>query len=815
VRLPVQNTLRLAERQRRRRTLRAKVTQFGFAIPAQFNTFEATFQSRRRQRAGKLAELVGRHGPLVRGQLAAHKAFDLAQGGAHRLRTRAYQWEEAHRADEEAAVGDWRRDAPLLLDLEAAFVPFLERLRPDVIHANDITMLNSAAVAAARLRTRGHAVKWIYDAHEYVSAVDWPTPRLMSAYPQLERELIYTADAVVTVSPEIAQELKGDYRLPQLPGVVRNTPVRAEINAEGAPSVRETAGLDAETPLLVYSGYLHTQRGLDRAIAALPNLDDFHLAIVAGKSNAELRQLQDQAIRLGVQDRVHVVPYVTPTAVPAYLSSADIGIICSHRTLNYELSLPTKLAEYLHAGLPVIASDLRTLSKFVREHQVGEVFDPDEPLSFEAAVERLHPRRQEVSANITTALLEELSWENQTHSLLELYSRLSDRRPAPPKKAIGWGLREGPQTRESAPESTEDGPQRGAWRELSPKSTVRLGLGPANFAGQLAAYAQAVTAARSDISAEVVMHVNRESFAYPADVYVKGQALRRLDMQLEQVERVLPRYTHLLADAFRPIFGPLNGDSIAGDLPALRHAGIRVALLSHGTDARHPIRHMERNPYSLYFDAPAGFFHGRVEAVERNHRTAEESQLPIFVTTPDLLDDLPMAHWLPLVVDLESWHTDRSVFERRRPLVLHAPSRRWTKGTDRFAEALQAFADSGAIELELVEGLPWMAMRERVQNADLVIDQFAVGSYGAFACEAMAAGKPVMAYLSEGVAETLGAECPIINTTPTGIVEAISALLDDRDAAARIGQESLAYARKFHDGTRSAEVLLTHFIDQA
>ena len=811
VRVPVGNTMRRVEKQRRRRTLRSRVTQFALPTRNLFENHRARFDSGQLRRQMRISELSRRRAPLTTAAALALKVVNRLRAEAHRVRVRAYEWEDAHAPDYDAALGSWRRDAPQLLDLELAFVGVLERLRPDVIHANDITMLNTAAAAAARLRNAGHAVSWLYDAHEYVAGVDWPTPRLMSAYPQVERELIHAADAVVTVSPEIADIIAEEHGLKSAPLVVRNTPIREAIDHRSAPSVRATAGVDEGTPLLVYSGYIHSQRGLDRAIEALPHLPEFHLAIVAGRATPELKNLQQLARRLGVQPRVHVVPYVDAKDVPAYLSSADIGIICSHRTINYELSLPTKLAEYLHAGLPVIASDLQTLSAFVREHDLGLVFDPDEPLSFERAVEELFPRRAEVASHITEDLVTELSWEYQTDGLLELYAAMSGRRPERPRGEVGWDLSEGP-ARASRQQTEGDQPGHGGWRELTMSTPVRLGFGPANFAGQLAAFAQAVTHARGDVSAEVIMHVSQDSFGYPADVYVKHNALKRLDVQIEQLQRILPRYTHLVADAFRPVFGGLNGSSIASDLPTLTRAGIKVALLSHGTDTRHPMRHRERNPYSLYFDAPEGFAESRVAVVERNHRIVENSGLPTFVTTPDLLDDLPTATWVPLVVDIAAWACDRPVMERARPVVLHAPSKRWTKGTDRFAGALEELARRGLIEFELVEGLPWAAMRERVQNADIVVDQFAIGSYGTFACEAMAAGKPVIAYLDESVSRVVGEEPPIVNTTPDKIVDAISALLDDRDESVLLGSRSADYVRRVHDGRRSAAAL-TGFID--
>ena len=234
-----------------------------------------------------------------------------------------------------------------------------------------------------------------------------------------------------------------------------------------------------------------------------------------------------------------------------------------------------------------------------------------------------------------------------------------------------------------------------------------MGLGPANYAGQLGSLAASVTARRADVSAEVVMQVTKKSFGYPADVKVPHTKMRDLDMQLEAVKRILPRYTHLVVDAFRPPFGGLNGDSVAADLPMLENAGIKVALLAHGSEIRHPQRHAERNRESHFVDAPDPEAVGRIlEIAERNEQIASTVDLPIFVTTPDLLDDLPQATWLPVVIDVDRWASDRVVLERRRPVVLHAPSNRGMKGTDRFLPALEILADGGLIELHLAEGMP-------------------------------------------------------------------------------------------------------------
>lgn len=804
VRVPVRRNLRKGEYRRRRRTLRARLTQAGFHQSSSASVYAAQHESRMRARSERIARLATQRPRLVWAPFEKLlRLWARLVHQVHLVRIRVYDWEERHHRDPVLPLGDWRRDWPQLLDLDLAFGPVLEKLRPDVIHANDITMLPTATFSAGRLRAAGRTVSWLYDAHEYVAGVEWPYPRMMSAYPQVEAALIHRADAVVTVSPEIAEVIQRDHGLAQTPLVVRNTPVRAARGRSTA-SVREAAGVGDDVPLLVYSGYIHAERGLDTAIEALPLLPEVHLAIVANSANPLVQKLEELARDTGVDDRVHVVPYVAQHAVADYLSSADLGVICSKRTINYELSLPTKFAEYLHAGLPVVCSDVKTLSAFVRGHDVGVVFEAGERESFAREVRAVLPRAAEVRANITEEVLEELSWEHQVAGLLELYTRLSGKKPPARSAAASWQVEERPVSRAMI---GRDKDAEHPWRALT-DTPIRLGLGPANYAGQLAGIAAAVTDLRADISAEVVMHTSSSSFGHPADVQVRNADLRRFDVQMEQLKRVLPRYTHLLNDAFRPIFGRLNGNHISADLPALESAGIKVGLLSHGSDARDPRAHLERHPHSHYRDAPDDGILGKLQGIsDRNRAFAREQGLPVFVTTPDMLDDLPQATWVPLVVDVDAWACDRPVFERERPLVLHAPSRRWMKGTGHFIEQLEDLDRRGLIELRLAEGLKWAEMRALVQDADLLVDQFGVGAYGTVACEAMAAGKPVMAYLADVVTKTVGEVPPIINVGPDAVGEAVTRLLDDRAEAARLGRESVDYVRRFHDGTRAAQAL--------
>ncbi|MET7471075.1 glycosyltransferase [Micromonospora sp. NPDC005222] len=513
------------------------------------------------------------------------------------------------------------------------------------------------------------------------------------------------------------------------------------------PSVRELCELPAGTPLLVHAGGITRDRALDGVLRALARLPEVHLALACDE--AERAAAQDLIRRAGkARRRVHVVPRPRPVTA-AFLASADVAVFGFDPDAGLDL-----LDTFRTAGLPVVAADSRAVREHLARHGVGDLFAPGSLPSFTKAVERARQRGEEP--------------------------------PEPPVAPIEAGTP-------------------GPWRPLG-AGPIRLGLGTANHAGQLSALAVAITTARADVGVELVMAKPPATYRYPADRYLNYPGEHRLDVQAAQAERVLGWYTHLIVDAFRPVLGRANGDDISADLPALRRARLKVALLAHGSEIRHPGAHLERHPESAFRDAPEDLVGQLTTVTERNRRTAEESGLPFFVTTPDLLDDVPFATWAPLIVDVDAWACDRPVLERARPVVLHAPSKRWTKGTDRLLPRLQELHDRRIIELCLVEGLPHHEMRRQVQECDIVVDQLVMGSYGTFSCEGMAAGKVVVAYVSEGPHRAAGVAPPIANATPGTLVKTIESLLDDRPAAVALAAEGARYVRDHHDGRRTAEV---------
>lgn len=367
---------------------------------------------------------------------ARSRNVDFRAGVTRRLNrwfTNGWKKWDARSAQRERGV-NWRRDNPGLDDFELAFGPVIDRLQPDVVHAQDVFSIGVAARAVARSQLAGRPTLFVYDAHEFVPGLPKGSsraPRFAAAIESIEREYVHDADRIITVSPVIADAIQAHYRLDRRPDVVLNAPV-----VDGGPppepspelSVRAAAGVADSVPLLVYSGGMKKVRGVDTAIRALASLPGVHLAVVCvpHSQTVVVNGLRVDAEQAGVADRAHFVDPVGSDDVVAFLSTADIGVHPMHGGIpNHEMALPNKLFEYLHAGLPLVVTDLQVLGAFVREHGIGQTFPSEDAEGLAAAVSKVLddlPSYQQAVSD--PELRATFTWERQADVLRQVYDEL-------------------------------------------------------------------------------------------------------------------------------------------------------------------------------------------------------------------------------------------------------------------------------------------------------------------------------------------------------------------------------------------------------
>jgi glycosyltransferase involved in cell wall biosynthesis len=173
----------------------------------------------------------------------------------------------------------------------------------------------------------------------------------------------------------------------------------------------------------------------------------------------------------------------------------------------------------------------------------------------------------------------------------------------------------------------------------------------------------------------------------------------------------------------------------------------------------------------------------------------------------DAIRWVPEAEVIPPGIDLGSIEPVPPS-DRRRPVILHAPSSRRRKGTEHVIAAVQGLD----ADLEIVEGLPHDEAFERFRDADIVVDQLNAGWYGLFAIECMALGKPVVTFLHDEAVrrteEAFGTRVPIVSATADTLREQLRPLVENADERRRLGAASRAYVEQVHDQERLTDRLL-------
>ncbi|MDO8338747.1 MAG: hypothetical protein Q7T15_10905 [Microcella sp.] len=348
--------------------------------------------------------------------------------------------------------------------------------------------------------------------------------------------------------------------------------------------------------------------------------------------------------------------------------------------------------------------------------------------------------------------------------------------------------------------------------EFPPSSRARVLVAPVNAAGQGEAWARSIERELDGVAALSLQVGRPGGFAHDVGILVPPPVFTwSRDWQSALRVAMAESVTHVLLESGRPILaGGVRGD-VERDLRWLAGTGITTALLWHGSDIRDGRRHASEHAHSPYADA--SWPHRELDAIAtRNRRLAARSGVPSLVSTPDLLDDVPGATWLPVVVDPALWAMEPPPPQRGGLLrVVHAPSSGPIKGSELVEPIVRTLAAEGVIEYRRIEGVPHAEMPAVVRGADVVLEQFRLGSYGVAAVEAMAAGRIVIGSVDERVADRVdaasGLRPPILSSSPDGLYRLLRELAADPSAALASAARGPEFVRRVHDGSLSASVI--------
>lgn len=155
---------------------------------------------------------------------------------------------------------------------------------------------------------------------------------------------------------------------------------------------------------------------------------------------------------------------------------------------------------------------------------------------------------------------------------------------------------------------------------------------------------------------------------------------------------------------------------------------------------------------------------------------------------------------LPLAFDVAGTQVSYPNPETKIPLIIHAPTQPSFKGTVFIESTLDLLQKNGfPLRYKRIENMSHTEAMQVYREADIVIDQVLAGTYGTFAVEAMAQGKPVVGYIREDLIDTFPATLPIIQADPVTLYHRLIPYLLDGNLRHSTGIKSREYAQMRHD----------------
>ena len=284
----------------------------------------------------------------------------------------------------------------------------------DVLVANDLdTLLPNVLIS--RLKKK----ELVYDSHEYFTEMTElvARPKTQAVWKRIERYCFPKLKHIITVSEPIAALYKKEYG--KEVNVVRNISLYRPYTVQ---KTKKELGLPEDKFILLVQGSMNQHRGYEELIESMLYIENALLLLIG--TGTQIDNLKAKAKSLSLEDKIRFMGGLYFDELYNHTVHADIGFsVDKDIGINHRYSLPNKLFDFIHARVPVIATDLIEVKKIIEQYNIGIVLPDGSPQTIARYTNDLlqdHEKYNRLKTN-TIRASEELCWENEETVLKSVY----------------------------------------------------------------------------------------------------------------------------------------------------------------------------------------------------------------------------------------------------------------------------------------------------------------------------------------------------------------------------------------------------------
>ena len=196
------------------------------------------------------------------------------------------------------------------------------------------------------------------------------------------------------------------------------------FNLESRIIVRERLGIPLDSKVLIFIGNLLKSKGIDELMTAFiylskqyPNL---HLLIIG--NGPEYQYIKEQALKNGLQDKIHLAGAQPHNKIPDFLSAGDIFVLPS-----YNEGLPNAVLEAMACSRPVVATKVGGIPEAVRNGETGFLVNIKDVNALIKSIDKLLSNEElctEMGLSGKKIIVEKFSWEYNAKEHMKIYEKL-------------------------------------------------------------------------------------------------------------------------------------------------------------------------------------------------------------------------------------------------------------------------------------------------------------------------------------------------------------------------------------------------------